>query len=329
MPKKGETVKGKAGFALKSISTKRGKRKVWMRVRREETPPKPSPLRMPPSVANQTFKLPPVPAGSELAQPRGMAVSPADGRGWWDHRQERERVEYLRQDLEQSIASRKSEGETLVAFTDSHVAVLGQEEGFGYNPREEECLGVLIAPRGPYSSHGDTDDYAQQIREDMDAVWNGEMEGEGYPGGDTSAIKDYLADTWGTTVMLPVSVTDHSSLRVFVGEPDKYSMDWDTTQIGYIIDSTITREGLGVPPEKVDSVLRMEVSDYDDYVNGKYSNYVDVYTHKEGWLGERVDRQFGVHSQMVDETAQEMLADASAPGEPILYGNVPFSITSE
>jgi hypothetical protein len=168
-----------------------------------------------------------------------------------------------------------------------------------FNPREHCNVGHMLCSH-PHYNLGD-----EQVSNGIDtAVTCGDCDGSGYieglveiPGGEDTCAKcegegevrlsyaDYFRVQYGATVVLPLYLYDHSGLAMSCGQnmlPDaderaalsrrgRFMGDdagWDTSTVGFIFDTTETREETGCPLDRIEEALRAEVDHYDDYLRG-------------------------------------------------------------
>lgn len=78
----------------------------------------------------------------------------------------------------------------------------------------------------------------------------------------------------GTTVVLPLYLLDHSGLWMRTGTFMEDPGGWDTSMVGFILDTAKTRETTGVRLEDVEKALRSEVKVYSQYLEGDVYGYV-------------------------------------------------------
>lgn len=144
----------------------------------------------------------------------------------------------------------------------------GAGDGAG-DPRDADNLGVMIATGhrnytlGDESHKGSIPEYAQAVQALNEFV----EEGEGHK------FIQWVKDTFGATVVLPLWLLDHSGLsmstRSFTADPE----EWDSGIVGFIFDTTRTREMTGVELADVQTALTHEVADYDKYLQGEVYGY--------------------------------------------------------
>jgi hypothetical protein len=87
----------------------------------------------------------------------------------------------------------------------------------------------------------------------------------------------------GATVVLPLSLYDHSGISMYVGG-GAHAFDpqgWDSGLVGLIFDTPETREKTGVPLDRIEQALRDEVETYDSYLRGEI--YVATLQRRETW----------------------------------------------
>jgi len=81
-------------------------------------------------------------------------------------------------------------------------------------------------------------------------------------------LKKHLIDDKGATVILPISLYDHSGLSISVGEVS----GWDCGQVGFIYTTKqLTDDLIGnkVTNEQIEDYLIDEVKRYNDYIDGR------------------------------------------------------------
>lgn len=97
-----------------------------------------------------------------------------------------------------------------------------------------------------------------------------------------------LVDDYDPTVVLPLYLFDHSGITIRAGAPvdlaelflpdrEPFTFDpggWDTSFVGFVLDSPDTRRTIGVRPEDVEEVLRWEVDAYANWLEGGYVAYI-------------------------------------------------------
>lgn len=97
-----------------------------------------------------------------------------------------------------------------------------------------------------------------------------------------------LVDDYSPTVVLPLYLLDHSGITIKAGEkvdlaelfiPDRepFTFDpggWDTSFVGFILDTADTRKMMGNVPEEVEEVLRHEVAAYANWLEGGYVAFI-------------------------------------------------------
>lgn len=164
------------------------------------------------------------------------------------------------------------------------------------SPREWSNVGTMIHWHRSYEL-GD-----EQLGGDREAIFQ-----RGYSkGGMQEALRyleRYLRLVEGATVVLPLSLLDHSGVTMWVGGGAHWSDPggWDSGTIGVIFDTPEGREECGTPLDRIEEVLRSEVSVFDQYLTGDIYGYVI-----EDSDGAVVDSCWGFYG--LDETKPE--ADA-------------------
>lgn len=152
------------------------------------------------------------------------------------------------------------------------VEIVYDEMGGEYaNPREWDNLGVMACDYRGYSLGDEEANLGQ------------------YEG----TLNDYLrelVEERGATVILPLFVYEHSGITMSAGSNVAESVTaadvaargrfigddagWDTSTVGFIFDTTETREACGTPPERIEDALRGEVATYAQYLEGDIVGWV-------------------------------------------------------
>lgn len=126
------------------------------------------------------------------------------------------------------------------------------------SPRDADNLGIMLCGHKRYIL-GDAS-FKKYIPEwdDVDAVL--------MRGASPKVLLRYLSMKYGTTVVLPLYLYDHSGLSISVGG----SAGWDSGFVGVIFDTERTR-GLIDPTDssKIEEYLRSEVDTYDRFLTGQ------------------------------------------------------------
>jgi hypothetical protein len=161
------------------------------------------------------------------------------------------------------------------------VRIRSEEEP--WNPREWDNVGTMIV-RHPRYIFGDRDFYSDEA-EAMHRGWD--------------FFRRYMRLTQGATVVLPLSIYDHSGVSMWVGTPytDSYR-SWDSSFVGAIVAFKEDIEKMGTPEDRVEEVLRAEVKDYNAYLTGDIYE-VSIYKGKKrietigGFIGLNEAREEG------------------------------------
>lgn len=196
----------------------------------------------------------------------------------------------------------------VVDSTDTHVAYLvHDEDSENANPLQHDGnIGILAAYHNRYNlGHYKSSEVAQlkSWLDDAGSYDDYEEEDPEYPWYDLPDDKDnseplgakverFCKIVFGSTVVLPLYLYDHSGLSISVGA---FGCSWDSGQVGWIFDTEQTRKNCGLEglaPEKVSEYLTDQVKEYDLYIRGEVYGVV-VATHEDGALNEVVDACFG------------------------------------
>jgi hypothetical protein len=116
------------------------------------------------------------------------------------------------------------------------------------SPREWDNLGIIVASHRRYDL---ADSHAPEIDFDDFESWEG--------------VKQHLAREHGAVVVLPVYMIDHGGIAL---STEPFACAWDSGQVGLIYASKATLEGIGTPLDRAEEVLRAEVQQYSQYVQG-------------------------------------------------------------
>lgn len=140
------------------------------------------------------------------------------------------------------------------------------------DPREDDQLGVMACEHRNYTLGDQTADEAALLFTAIDE----------YRKRPTFAlIERYCRIAFGSTVVLPLYLLDHSGLSMSAGGPSGFDPGgWDTSQVGFIFDTARTREECGTPLERIEECLRGEVATYSQYLQGEV--YVFIVEDKRG-----------------------------------------------
>lgn len=184
----------------------------------------------------------------------------------------------------------------------------------------------------------------------------------------TAELVDYLTVVHGATVVLPLYLLDHSGLSISAGEnlvsdggaaraaetrSGRFIGDgrgWDTSYVGFLVDTAAARARWEIAPGRVEELLRGEVEAYDAYLTGDVWDVRvearpddhDWHPYRDGSLRcvdcatsaefaadpcetwEEVDFASGVLTRdAAEEVARELLAEAAAqPAQEEAQGDV-------
>lgn len=102
----------------------------------------------------------------------------------------------------------------------------------------------------------------------------------------------YLRRYCGATVVLPISLLDHSGLHIWVGSSSHWSDPggWDSGVVGFIYDSPEGRDRCGTAPADIERVLQGEIEEFDQCLRGDVYGYII-----ETPDGEHVDSYWGFY----------------------------------
>lgn len=159
------------------------------------------------------------------------------------------------------------------------VTIVQDDDGDAGNPRDGDELGIMLCKHPNYYlgdesvaqgrslsgrlSRGEEYDYLMRRFDEL------------IERGFTSPVWErYLRIYFGTTVILPLYLLDHSGLAMRTGTFAEDSGGWDTSLVGFIIDTAGTRETTGAPIEDIERQLRSEVKQYDAFLHGSVVGYV-------------------------------------------------------
>ncbi len=187
--------------------------------------------------------------------------------------------------------------------TGQYTAKFYQDE-FTESPREWSNLGLMACKHRNYDLG---DQAANAIIDQADYHDSANSFNE---------LAEYVQDTLGATVVLPLYLLDHSGITISCGSPivpDRAveqthfvsdSRGWDTSIVGVIFDTPEgTREVFGdhVPTrQQIIENLEAEVKTYDQYLTGDVYGYII-----EDSEGNEVDACWGFYG--VDEVEAEVL----------------------
>lgn len=159
------------------------------------------------------------------------------------------------------------------------------------NPREDyDHLGQMLCLHKRYSLLGDKHEFR-----------SGDFDG-------WDKVREHIEKERGAVVVLPLYLYDHSGITM---STSPFSCPWDSGQVGFIY---VTREAVLKEysrkvvtkklRETVESVLRAEVKEYDQYLTGDVWGYII-----EDDAGEQLDSCWGFYgADYCKQAAEEALA---------------------
>lgn len=152
---------------------------------------------------------------------------------------------------------------------DVPVRIIQDEDGSYANPREHTNVGTFVHWHRRYEL-GD-----EQMSGQLDEAMSRGYQKGGMAGG-LAMLTRYLTLMVGAKVVLPVSLLDHSGLTVWVGGGPHWSdtAGWDSGTVGVIYDTPESREETGVPDDKIEEQLRVEIAEYDKWLRGEVYGYI-------------------------------------------------------
>lgn len=142
------------------------------------------------------------------------------------------------------------------------------------NPRDADHLGVMYCEHSRYVL-GDTSQ--KRLIEDWVAIEDAVAEWRRRELS-FSRLARYLRWVVGATVVLPLYLLDHSGLAMRTGPFIEDYGGWDSGVVGFICDTAITRNKLGVEKDDVECCLQAEVLEYSAYLQGLCVGYVISHT---------------------------------------------------
>lgn len=201
------------------------------------------------------------------------------------------------------------------------IQIIPDESGDGHaNPRDGDNLGVMLANGHRRYTLGD-ENFASTIPEYEPAAQAiTEFAGEGNLGRFIPWAKTEL----GATVVLPLWLLDHSGLAMRTGPFREDPAGWDCAIVGFIFDTTRTREQTGASRESIEQQLLDEVEAYNRYLGGDVYGYqildpdADIVDSCWGFLG----------SDHVMDEAVRAASDLKAPQWVMLAGEVTTGLTA-
>jgi len=217
----------------------------------------------------------------------------------------------------------KIDSNMIVDSTDTHVAYLRyDEDSENADPLDlDGNLGIMAAYHTRYNLGHSKASEVEQLKAWLDDAGQYDYyeDGEGeYPFYDLPDDKDctepigskverFCKKVFGSTVVLPLYLMDHSGISMSVGA---FGCPWDSGQVGWIFDTEQTRKdcGLeGLAPEKVSETLTEQVKEYDLYIRGEIYGIV-VAKHEDGEINEEVESCWGfVGHEYAEEAAKGQL----------------------
>ena len=190
------------------------------------------------------------------------------------------------------------DGEVLETIGDLRVRLVQDEDPM--SPRDASNVGVMWCRHRDYTLG---DQQFSAIVPEFDEV-SGFVDDilEHLSGNDvTEAIVKHLKRTYGSTVVMPLYLHDHSGITIRSGinmaqgvTPSRrpaFSCDpggWDTSFVGFVFDTKRTLEVTGVTPEHAEEALKQEVETYASYLKGDSYGYIverkviEHHTQKDG-----------------------------------------------
>ena len=140
-----------------------------------------------------------------------------------------------------------------------------QADGDGCDPREMDNIGVMACKHRNYVLG---DEYTPERTALFTAIENhfGPIS--------LAVVTRYCQIAFGSTVVLPLGLYDHSGISMYVGGVHPLdSGGWDSGMVGVIFDTERTRENLGIDllwtvTGSIEKALRTEVEQYDKYLTG-------------------------------------------------------------
>lgn len=150
------------------------------------------------------------------------------------------------------------------------IQIVADEAGDGHaNPREGDNLGVMVANGHRRYTLGDAD-FACCIPEYNHAV---EAMAHFAREGDLGRFIEWAETELGATVVLPLWLLDHSGLTMRTGPFREDPGGWDSGIVGFIFDTTRTREQTGAPLTSIEQQLNGEVEAYSKYLGDEVYGY--------------------------------------------------------
>lgn len=140
------------------------------------------------------------------------------------------------------------------------------------SPRDGYAFGALLAEH-PHYTLGDQDGPAQELADFIKDMreWHSGL-------ALIDAVLKHLQRHFGSTVVLPLYLYDHSGISMapgsnLLGGGGIQAGGWDTSVVGFAFDTTKDREGGGVPD--VEAALRAEVKQYSAHLEGQYFGLIE------------------------------------------------------
>jgi hypothetical protein len=134
------------------------------------------------------------------------------------------------------------------------------------NPRQFDNVGVMECPNRRHYMLGDRTTEGDQLATAIDAAQHRVR---------FDVIERYCRIAFGSTVVLPLGLIDHSGISMYVGG-GAHPHDpggWDSGTVGFLFDTERTRTEAGLTPEwlvdrDMREILTSEVTEYDKYLTG-------------------------------------------------------------
>jgi hypothetical protein len=141
-----------------------------------------------------------------------------------------------------------------------------EEELDVFDPRDHDNLGVMVCSHKRYRLGDHREGWVRELADDLVVIY-GEHGEEG--------VLKHLKARLDATVVLPLYLIDHSGLAMRAGRSfsDIDPGEWDSGLVGFIFDTSKTREVTGVEPADIEKGLRAEVEEYDRWLQGDVWGY--------------------------------------------------------
>jgi len=150
------------------------------------------------------------------------------------------------------------------------ITIWQEEYTDDFNPRQYDNVGVMFAEGHrryilgdlPYAQY--VPDY-ENVRALFEETRRRNME--------LDRFFRALSMFYGTTVILPLWLLDHSGLAMQTGSFAMDTAHWDSGIVGWIFDTWRTRDAIGIKKEDVGSALVDEVRRYNAFLQGQVLGY--------------------------------------------------------